>query len=73
MTRKKSPVTGNIFPVTEYHSCRVSENEVNHKGHVKKPQKAVHVENVKKKFNFCKFIKNQVLYNVPNTKKNSFF
>ena len=32
---------------SEYHTCRGCEDEVNRKGHLTNPQKAVHFENVK--------------------------
>ena len=34
----------------EYHTCEGCGDEVNRKGHLTKPQEAVHVENVKKNF-----------------------
>ena len=35
---------------SEYHTCRVCEDEVNCKGYLTKPQEAVHNENVKNFF-----------------------
>ena len=39
---------------SEYYTCKGCEDEVNRKGHLTRPQEAVHVENVKNDFNFEK-------------------